>query len=327
MLEISTKTKFNTVEPPGVYFPSPLDVWENYIEGYILDLKARGLSKRTVEESIYPLKGFKDFCFRQNTYELSFVKTKDIVDFALEELKRIKSSSLIPKLITLKGFFSYLTDRKIIAYDVALSVRLPKPPKSLPREIPTQDEFIRLIEVIDTTTIHGFIYRTVIELFYGTGMRINELINLKLGDIDLVKGEIHLYGSKSLKDRILPLTEMALNYLDAYLKSVREKILDFAETQTETVFLNINGKNFDPRTINRKIKDYTKKAGIEKRLTSHSFRFAFATHLFENKADISYISTLLGHKSLSMTAKYILVSKKYLLETLKKHHPRERGRV
>jgi integrase/recombinase XerD len=303
--------------------------WNDLISMYLSVLKAKGMAERTVKESIYPLNQFKSYCENRGIDHPEYVKEKDILDYAQDQLKSIKASTLIYKILLLKQFFGYLTQQKIISYDVSVNIKAPKPAKPLPRQIPTPEEYVKLVGSIDTSTIYGFLYRTIIELLYGTGMRMEELVHLKLKDIDLSEGKVHLYQSKTLKDRVVPITEIASRYLKAYFLEVRPKILSFSEVTEvdDIVFVNIWGNDLDPRRINSKIKEYCKKAGLDKALTSHCFRFAYASHLYENKADIRYICELLGHRSLSMTAKYIIISKKALVDVVKKHHPREGDRL
>ena len=301
--------------------------WDTCIEKYLDHLKALGMAHRTVKESYYPLNQFRSFCLGHEIHDINTVSEKDILEYAKDQLQSIKASTLSYKILLLKQFFGYLTKEKIISYDVSVNVRAPKAGKTLTRQIFTPADFVKLASVIDSTNIYGFMYRTIFELFYGTGIRMEELISLKLRDIDLPNGKVHLSSSKTLKERQLPLTEISIRYLDGYLHGVRPKILEFSGSSEDIVFLNLCGRSLNPRSINSRLKGYCEKASLDKVLTSHSFRFAYASHLYENKADIRHIYELLGHRSLSMTAKYIMLSKKALVEVLKKHHPRERGKL
>lgn len=320
--KMSLLTKHKRVEAGNDDFS-----WDHCIESYLLHLKALGMAERTYRESVYPLYQFKRYCHTLGIDVLTCVTEKNIVGYSKVQLDRIKASTLITKLLTLKGFFKYLAKQRVISHDVSLNIRVPKVGKSLPRDVLSPVQFVKLVGVIDTSCIHGFLYRAIIELLYGTGIRISELISLKLRDIDIEDGKVHISSSKTLKDRILPLTESSLLYLDSYLRYVRPNIVSFTNSMSNVAFLNIKGHKVNPRSVNSKLKCYTVLSGIEKDVKCHTFRYAFASHLYENSCDIRYINELLGHRSLSMTAKYIQVSKKALVEIVKRHHPREKGRV
>lgn len=296
------------------------------IENYLDSFKANGLSQGTLKCYRIALNQFKGFCKSLELNRLDDLNEKHLTNFVLELKKSLKANTIRDKGLVVKNFLSYLTKEGLLSYDIGMSFPLVRQEKVLPKAIPTKEEYLKLINAIDTTVIQGFMDRVILELFYGTGMRMEELTALKTDSINLNRGEVHLCSSKTLKERIVPLPEIALNYLKAYLSHVRPKILNFSHSLSDLVFLSIRGTAIEDKKLNTRIKRYSSLAGIDKVLTSHSFRYAYATHLFENGADIRYISLLLGHKHLSMTARYILVSKKTLVDVLKKYHPRERGK-
>jgi len=159
--------------------------WEQCIASYLIHLKALGMAQRTYREAVYPLDQFRRYCQCNGVYDLVSVTEKDIVGYSKDELDKVKASTLVTKLLTLKGFFGYLAKVKVISYDVSLNIRVPRVGKSLPRDVLTPDDFVKLVGVIDTGCIHGFLYRVIIEVLYGTGIRISELCSLLLSDIDL----------------------------------------------------------------------------------------------------------------------------------------------
>jgi integrase/recombinase XerD len=162
-----------------------------------------------------------------------------------------------------------------------------------------------------------------LEVFYSTGIRASELCNLRLNDIDLVRGELRVNQGKNAKDRVVPLGDIACDYLVAYLQIARPKLMP----QDQTLFVTYHGKRFWYTGVSALVAGYAKKAGIKKQIACHSLRHTCATHLLHGKADIRYIQEMLGHTSLATTQRYTKVEITDLKKVHHRCHPREQKEV
>jgi integrase/recombinase XerD len=223
-------------------------------------------------------------------------------------------------LTTVKTFFLFLRETEKIVFDPAAGLSLPSHPKRLPR-VMTPEEVMKLLSLPDTLDVIGFRNRTIMEVLYITGMRARELCHLKLSDIDLSNEEIHIREGKGGKERIVPVGEIALDFIKEYLQSVRPKLL--RDVKEAWLFLSRGGKRILEDDLNRMITAYAKKAELVD-VTTHTFRHTCATHLLQGGADVRYIQALLGHESIISTQIYTHVAIEDLKEVHQKYHPRER---
>lgn len=159
----------------------------------------------------------------------------------------------------------------------------------------------------------------MLELLYATGMRVTELIDLEVEDVNLIMGFVRVYG-KGDKERIIPLGETVIDYLQTYIDDIRPQILK--HTVTDTLFLNLHGKPLSRQGIWKMIKQYGIEAQINKKLTPHTLRHSFATHLLENGADLRAVQEMLGHSDISTTQLYTHVSKQQIRKMYQTYHPR-----
>jgi len=237
--------------------------------------------------------------------------------------RKNKKSSIARKISTLRSFFKYLTREKLVSLNPAKAVSTPKVEKPLPTTL-TVDEAFRLMESPDRSPERPsreeakqrvMRDRAILELLYSSGLRVGELVGLNMKHLDLHLGIVRVMG-KGRKERIVPFGKEASEALKAYLKT------RMATETEEPLFINSKGGRLTSRTVGRLIKKYTKSSGIFRKVSPHSLRHSFATHLLDAGADIREIQEMLGHASLSTTQRYIHLSPGKLMEVYDKAHPR-----
>jgi len=273
----------------------------------------KGYSPKTIREYSYDLKMFERNLKKDgNTKNLENVTTTDLRRFFLY-LKRDKSyspRSLHRKICSLKSFYKFLKKEGMVSLNPAENIESPKIPKSLPKTISVEETFELLAKPNNIRD------KAILFLLYGTGLRVSELSDLNLNHLDLDNRIIHVVGGKGNKDRIVPLPDLIIPIL-------KESITKRVENANSTaLILNRSGNRLTPRSIQRLVKKYKKEAGLEeKKVTPHTLRHAFATHLLSNAVDIRVIQELLGHASLSTTQLYTHVSLEHLRESYDLGHP------
>ena len=237
--------------------------------------------------------------------------------------RKIKKSSIARKLSTLRSFFKYLVREQLASSNPAKIVSTPKVEKPLPTTL-TVDEVFRLIDspenrseklLSNAPRARKSRDRAILELLYSSGLRVGELVGLNLNHLDLDLGIVKVMG-KGRKERIVPVGEKAVDALKAFLE---ERGVIRGEAP---LFLNPRGGRLTARSVGRLIKKYTRRSGIFRKVSPHSLRHTFATHLLDAGADIREIQEMLGHASLSTTQRYIHLSVGKLMEVYDKAHPR-----
>jgi integrase/recombinase XerC len=275
------------------------------------------------------LEGFEDFLKNSGMYvsstgkvEMEKVDRMVIRKYLSFLHRKNKKSSIARKISTLRSFFKYMVREQVIPSNPAKGVSTPKVEKTLPTTL-TVDEAFRLME--SPTTISekpsegskekGLRDRAILELLYSSGLRVSELVGLNSNQLDLDLGIVRVMG-KGRKERIVPVGTKAIKALEAYLG--KRGMLE----GEEPVFINFLGGRLTARSVGRLIKRYTRHSGIFRKVSPHSLRHTFATHLLDAGADIREIQEMLGHSSLSTTQRYTHVSMGKLMEVYDKAHPR-----
>ncbi len=221
------------------------------------------------------------------------------------------------KLASLRAFFRYLSKEGIVEVNPAAGLSAPKTDKVLP-EFLREDEILKAMEMIRPETTADVRDRAILELFYGTGMRLSELTGLNLDSLDLRAGTVRVYG-KGGKERILPLGKMAGRYIGAYLER-RDKLKPV--TGNDALFLNLQGTRLSPRGVQLLVRKWLEKVSERKQLSPHVLRHTFATHLLDHGADLKAVKELLGHSSLSTTQIYTHLTVDRLKRVYQQAHPR-----
>ena len=230
--------------------------------------------------------------------------------------------SICRKISTIRSFFKFISREGIIKINPTINLTTPKIEKKLPYFLYLQ-EINKLIEAPSGNTIFGIRDRAILELLYGTGMRVGELVNLNIQDIDLDEKTVRVFG-KGSKERILPLGNPSIKAIQEYIADRNRFIKKIAINRKEmnAFLLNRFGGRLSARSIRRIIIKYMKIAGLNKKISPHVLRHSFATHLLGGGADLRSVQELLGHESLSTTQIYTHITKERLKITYNKSHPR-----
>lgn len=273
----------------------------------------KGLSKNTVSSYKNDISSFSSWCDKEH---LDRLKITDLnLNYYISNLFSIglKSSSINRKISSIKHFYLFLLKKKVIKNSPADEITTPKQEKYLPTSM-SEDEVESLLGSPKSSIKIERRDKAMIEILYATGMRISELVNLKLTDIDFNRSVLKVFG-KGSKERLVPYGEKAAEALRIYLED-RKKL------DSKDVFLSNRGTRITRGAFWQRIKIYIKRENLKSSISPHTLRHAFATHLLNRGADLRSVQILLGHSDLSTTQIYTHIAKKRLGEILKKHHPR-----
>ena len=273
----------------------------------------KGLSKNTVSSYKNDISSFSSWCDKEH---LDRLKITDLnLNNYISTLFSIglKSSSINRKISSIKHFYLFLLKKKVIKNSPADEITTPKKEKYLPTSM-SEDEVESLLGSPKSSIKIERRDKAMIEILYATGMRISELVNLKLTDIDFNRSVLKVFG-KGSKERLVPYGEKAAEALRIYLED-RKKL------DSKDVFLSNRGTRITRGAFWQRIKIYIKRENLKLSISPHTLRHAFATHLLNRGADLRSVQILLGHSDLSTTQIYTHIAKKRLGEILKKHHPR-----
>jgi len=238
----------------------------------------------------------------------------------LSKDKNFSDKSLARSISSMRVFFKFLVEDDFVSPELFEILEPVKMKKSLPMFL-TLDEVDLLFSVIDTSTPSGFRDRTILEMFYSSGLRVSELTELKLGSI-FRKDQVILVFGKGSKERVVPYSDNAAEYLHHYLDRLRHSLIkpgDFSDF----VFINNRGKKLTRQGVWKKLKEFAYMAGITKEISPHKLRHTFATHLLEGGADLRSVQMLLGHASINTTEIYTHVEQQAIKREFEQKHPRE----
>ncbi len=279
----------------------------------------RGLSKNTLESYGRDLAKYAEYLKKDGITDLNRVKRTQIQDF-LMSLKdsKLNASSIARNLVAIKVFHRYLTSQRILREDVTSVIETPKLWKTLP-DVLDEKEVEAILMSPNTRLKQGLRDKAMLELMYATGMRVSELVGLKSTDLHMDMGFVRCLG-KGQKERIIPVGSKAKEALEKYVLKARPKFLKKGESAS--LFLTRLGKPMSRQTFWMVIKHYVRDARIKKRVTPHTLRHSFATHLLQNGADLRIVQELLGHANISTTQIYTHINKERLKQIHQKFHPR-----
>lgn len=295
--------------------------WKNAIEQFKLFLKLeKQLSVNSISAYVNDVNKLKNFIQTFNEQLLPEQVDSEIIQNFIYQLSGVVSPHTQARLISgLRLFYKFLILEDIIDTNPLDLIESPKLSRKLP-DVLSLEEIDRMIAAIDLSTPEGERNRSIIETLYGCGLRVSELVNLKLSDLFFEEGFIKVTG-KGEKQRFVPVSEYTQKYINIYIKHIRShQKIDPAFS--DILYLNRRGKQLTRVMIFHIIKTLANEAGIDKNVSPHSLRHSFATHLLENGADLRSIQLLLGHESITTTEIYLHLDKQKLHETLKKYHPR-----
>jgi len=294
---------------------------ENLINDFIDYLRfERRLSKNTIVSYKRDLEKYRFFLNRSKIKEILNVSNDQILYF-LEFIYKTQNSSSVSRILsTLRTFYKYLVRDGKIQKNPFSSIKNPKQPKKI-LEILDEQEVREFLESIPSSSYLELRDKAMFELLYSCGIRVSEIVDLKLSDIDFDEGLIRFIG-KGNKERITPIGDSAKDCLEKYIRAARYNLE--RERKSENVFLNRNGQKLTRQGFWKILKKYAGKANVSKNLYPHLFRHSYATHMLERGADLRIVQELLGHSSISTTEIYTNINKKHVKETYFKYHPRDK---
>lgn len=298
----------------------PTDFLNDFIEYLNLE---KGLSKNTEHSYASDIQKFLLWIENKDKHVLN-VSPEDLETYIGESAKGLKSRTIARQISAIRQFYKFLQAEEHIQENPAELLELPKLEKYLP-EVLSVDEINKIIEAIDASLDEGFRNKVIIEVLYATGMRVSELISLKLSDIYFEEALIKVTG-KGNKQRFIPIHQNALHLLNIYINEIRSKFYDEKRSKNY-VFLNRRGTPLSRVMVFTFIKKYAEAAGIQKKISPHTFRHSFATHLVEAGADLRAVQDLLGHESILTTEIYTHLSQKHLRDLINSYHPRSHRKL
>lgn len=264
------------------------------------------------------LKKFKAFCEGRGVSSVNELTEKDLeayVDVMGEE--QFKPATVSRNIASIKAWVHFLIEEGVLQKDISNSLKVPKIEKKVP-EIMTMSEVVTLLEQPSKDSPKEIRDKAMLELLYATGIRVTELISLKIEDLNLQMN--YVICNDGNKERMIPFGAKARTALIRYLESARDRMLEDAESHI--LFVNCSGKAMSRQGFWKLIKYYAKKAGITADITPHTLRHSFAAHLVENGADLRSVQEMLGHSDISTTQIYANINQNRLREVYKKAHPR-----
>lgn len=280
----------------------------------------KGLSDHTLSAYRNDIVAFASWLNSQSVISFCDVKREHVLSYLAKRLKLgYKARSTARLLSSLRHFYRYLKRQNYIENDPTNRVDAPKPSVILPKII-NEIDVDSLLSAPDVSNPLGVRDKSMLELLYACGLRVSELINLSLPDINLQQGVVRVTG-KGNKERLVPMGEAAVKWLRLYYKQARSELIA-NNNSPQCVYVSQRGKKMTRQTFWYRIKHHAKVAGIAVDLSPHTLRHAFATHLINHGADLRVVQLLLGHSDLSTTQIYTHIAKHRLMELHKKHHPR-----
>ena len=296
--------------------------WINAIKDFEHFLKIeRGLSENTILNYRFDVSKLVNY-LEENKINVS---AKDIDKYLMQEflfqISKTKNSRTQSRIISgLRSFFDYLIFENYRLDNPMEQIETPKIGRKLPDTLSVK-EIDRIIAAIDLNNYLGYRNLTIIEMLYSCGLRVSELINLKLSDLFIEEDFIKVTG-KGNKQRFVPIGLNTKKLIQSYLKIYRP-LFKISTIDSDTIFLNRNGKKLTRAMIFTIVKKIKIKAGIKKNVSPHTFRHSFATHLLENGADLRSIQMMMGHESITTTEIYMHLDKSYLKKVMNTFHPRK----
>lgn len=299
-----------------------MSTWQSYIKEYQNYLRLeRGLSKNTIENYSFDIEKLVLFLeqYKINVSPLQ-VSEETIQQFIYEISSKVNARSQSRIISGLKSFFNYLVFEDYRKDTPLELIEVPKTGRKLPDTLSTE-EIDALISAIDLSTPEGERNRAMLETLYSCGLRVSELVGLKISDLFFEEGFVKITG-KGNKQRFVPIGLSTIKFISSYINLIRVHY-PVQKGFEDTLFLNRRGKQLTRAMVFTIIKDLAVKINLNKTISPHTFRHSFATHLLENGADLRSIQLMLGHESITTTEVYMHLDRKFLSEVLNNFHPRK----
>ncbi|HEX9765023.1 MAG TPA: site-specific tyrosine recombinase XerD [Candidatus Acidoferrales bacterium] len=278
----------------------------------------RGLAANTIAAYRRDLKKFAAFC-EPRRLAAAGVERKHVVDFLGKLYQQgLDSRSVARQLVTLRNFFRFLAQENVVRHDPVEHIESPRVWKRLPKFL-TLEEVEKLLATAETSTSLGLRDRAMLEVLYATGLRVSELVKLKVADLQLDAGVVRCLG-KGNKERVVPLGRKSIASLEDYLRRGRPALTK--RRTTPYLFVSRRGGAMTRQNFWMLLRQRARAAGVRAHLTPHTLRHSFATHLLERGADLRAVQLLLGHADISTTQIYTHVAQERLRQVYRTHHPR-----
>jgi integrase/recombinase XerD len=297
--------------------------WSVFIKNYQSYLRIeRGLSKNTIENYSFDIERLCVF-LSENGIDESPLKIKEetLQQFIYYISKQVNARSQARIISGLKSFFSYLIFEDYRTDNPLALIEAPRIGRKLPDTLSVADIDL-LIAAIDLSSPEGERNRAILETLYGCGLRVSELVTLKISDLFFEEGFLKITG-KGNKQRFVPIGELTQRYIEIYKDRIRNH-LSVQKGHEDTLFLNRRGRQLTRAMIFTIIKDLAVKINLKKTISPHTLRHSFATHLLENGADLRSIQLMLGHESITTTEIYVHLDRKHLAQIMNAYHPRKK---
>jgi integrase/recombinase XerD len=301
---------------------------ETYRQGFLKDLEVRNYSPTSIQKYGHCVRLFLGWMDEKGISDFRKIGKPELGRYvvALRNNPKYSLEYVGSNIRAVKCFFRFLKKSGAVFFDFSATLKEPKIPYRRPKEPLTPIEVKKMLEAPDLRTAHGVRDRAIIETFYSTGVRLNEMVHLTLLDLDLENGYLNVMEGKGRKDRTVPLGKQACFFIQNYLETVRPLWVERNQkpdvVRTNRVWIGKRGQPLDKLGIGWMVKQYGKRAGIEKTVTPHAFRRTLAVQLIQNQADFLTVKDILGHSKSSTTLKYCALSGVELKDALRKCHPR-----
>ena len=308
---------------------SPTPTLVDWINRFLEDRQVRGFSPRTLENNTYDLKHLVRFLASRDVTDVRVFTPNLLRDFQhwlhyqpspTGSVRGVGRHNHI--LCAVKTLVHYLRKEGILAFDPSEAIELAREPHTLPRSILTPAEARKILENVPTDNVLGYRDRTMLEVFYASGIRNQELRQLKVADVNLEDELLRVNEGKGGYDRVVPLSSVACRYLETYLKAIRPQLLK--GKLSEWLFVSRRGRQIDRNNASKLVRLRAKAAGVKKHVTCHVWRHSCATHLLKNNANLRHVQAILGHKSLATTERYLHLNITDLKAAHRRFHPREK---
>ena len=295
-------------------WPQAITHYQNYLK------IERGLSENSISNYTFDINKLVKWMVLNNIKTSPInIEKETLQEFIYTIAKELNPRSQGRIISGLKGFFNYLVFEEYRATNPLDLIESPKIGRKLPDTL-SIEEIDAIISIIDLSKPQGERNRAIIEVLYGCGLRVSELISLKISDLFFDEGFIKVTG-KGNKQRFVPIGSLTIKFIDIYRNEIRVHQVIKPNAQ-DTLFLNRRGNELTRSMIFHIVKELTEKAGIQKNISPHTFRHSFATHLLENGADLRAIQQMLGHESITSTEIYTHLDKSHLSQIINNFHPR-----
>jgi integrase/recombinase XerD len=295
-------------------WPQAITHYQNYLK------IERGLSENSISNYTFDINKLVKWMVLNNVKTSPInIEKETLQEFIYNIAKELNPRSQSRIISGLKGFFNYLIFEEYRATNPLDLIESPKIGRKLPDTL-SIEEIDTIISIIDLSKPQGERNRAIIEVLYGCGLRVSELISLKISDLFFDEGFIKVTG-KGNKQRFVPIGSLTIKFIDIYRNEIRVHQVIKPNAQ-DSLFLNRRGNELTRSMIFHIVKELTEKAGIQKNISPHTFRHSFATHLLENGADLRAIQQMLGHESITTTEIYTHLDKRHLSQIINNFHPR-----